>query len=222
MTNGGRHRALRTRMARSNPRRAQYQREVTGCGAPSGKAKTPPGRSARYTPANSAGRSAGRKCPSAPKLTARSKAPVKGTARTSARTHWASGCARRACASMPALKSTPVSRPWQTDVRTRMPRRYRNTRPVPGRTGQAGVGCGKACGRISGRAGRSRLRPRTAPASPVHALTGPEVRTSPQGTFRAASVAGSGRVGEGAPLPAPLAFLGCCRSDVSGSVSAEG
>jgi hypothetical protein len=42
-------------MARSNPRRAQYQREVTGCGAPRGKAKTPPGRSARYTPANSAG-----------------------------------------------------------------------------------------------------------------------------------------------------------------------
>src|SRR6478736_2809326 len=32
MTNGGRHRTLRTRMARSNPRRAQYQREVTGSG----------------------------------------------------------------------------------------------------------------------------------------------------------------------------------------------
>src|SRR5713101_2207643 len=78
MTNGGRHTALRTRMARSNPSSAQYQPEVMGCGAPTGKAKTPPGRSARYTPANSAGRSAGRKCPSAPKLTARSNAPAKG------------------------------------------------------------------------------------------------------------------------------------------------
>src|SRR5215470_6670303 len=69
------------------------------------------------------------------------------------------------------------------------PRRCRNTRPVPGRTGQAGAtprrprracrrGCGKECGRISGPAGRSRPRPRTAPALPVHALTGPEVRTS--------------------------------------------
>jgi hypothetical protein len=46
-------------MARSNPSSAQYQPEVMGCGAPTGKAKTPPGRSARYTPANSAGRSAG-------------------------------------------------------------------------------------------------------------------------------------------------------------------
>src|SRR2546430_1623343 len=81
MTNGGLHTAFRTRMARSNPSSAQYQLEVMGCGAPIGKAKTPPGRSARYTPANSAGRSAGRKCPSAPKLTARPKAPAKGRAR---------------------------------------------------------------------------------------------------------------------------------------------
>src|SRR5580704_7479884 len=121
MTNGGCHTALRTRMARSNPSSAQYQREVMGGGAPIGKAKTPPGRSARYTPANSPGRSAGRKCPSAPKLTARSKAQAKGRARTSARTHVASGYARRACASMPALKSTPVIGPWHTDLRTRRP-----------------------------------------------------------------------------------------------------
>ena len=97
-------------MARSNPSSAQYQPEVMGCGAPIGKAKTPPGRSARHTPANSAGRWAGRKCPSAPKLTARSKASAKGRAWTSARTHSASGCAPRACASMPVLKSTPMIR----------------------------------------------------------------------------------------------------------------
>ena len=82
----------------------------------------------RYTPANSAGRSAGRKCPSAPKLTARSKAPAKGRARTSARTHPAPGCARRARASMPVLKSTPVTGPWHRDARTRMPA------PVPQHT----------------------------------------------------------------------------------------
>src|SRR2546429_602215 len=81
MTNGGLHTAFRTRMARSNPSSAQYQLEVMGCGAPIGKAKTPPGRSARYTPSNSAGRPAGRKCPSAPKRTARPKAPAKGRAR---------------------------------------------------------------------------------------------------------------------------------------------
>ena len=81
MTNGGRHTTLRTRMTRSNPSSAQYQGEVTGGGATTGKAKSPPGRSARYTPANKAGRSAGRKCPYAPKLTARSKAPAKGRAR---------------------------------------------------------------------------------------------------------------------------------------------
>ena len=93
------------------PSRAQYQAEVKGGGAPIAKAKSPPGRSARYTRSNSAGRSAGRKCPSAPKLTARSKPPAKGSARASARTHAAPGCARRACASMPALKSTPVTGP---------------------------------------------------------------------------------------------------------------
>ncbi len=115
-------------MARSNPSRAQYRPEVTGGGAPSGNANTPPGRSARYTPPNSAGRSAGRKCPNAPKLTARSKAPAKGRARTSARTHPPPLCALRACASMPVLKSTPVIRSWPRDSRTRMPA------PVPQHT----------------------------------------------------------------------------------------
>src|SRR6202046_3511641 len=81
MTNGGRRTALRARMARSNPSSAQYRPELTGGRAPTGKAKTPPGRSARCTPANSAGRSAGRKWPSAPKLTARANAPAKGSAR---------------------------------------------------------------------------------------------------------------------------------------------
>ena len=42
-------------MARSNPSSAQYQREVTGGGTAAGKANTPPGRSARYTPADSGG-----------------------------------------------------------------------------------------------------------------------------------------------------------------------
>ncbi len=115
MTNGGRHTALRTRIARSNPASAQYQREVMGCGAPIG----------------------GPACP----------------------------------------------------------RRCRNTRPIPGRTGRAGAtrrrsrqarhrGCGKGCSRTSEQAGRSRPRPRTAPASPVHAETGPGARTSPKGTSR--------------------------------------
>jgi hypothetical protein len=46
----------------------------------------------------------------------------------SARIHSASGCARRACASMPVLKSTPVTDPWHTELRTRMPA------PVPQHT----------------------------------------------------------------------------------------
>src|SRR5258708_1229709 len=114
---------------------AQGQAEVTGGGAPTGKAKTPPDRSARYPPANSAGCSAGRKCPSAPKLTAKPNAPAKGRARTSARTHVASRCARRACASMPALKSTPMTGPWHTDSRTRMPAPvpHHTSRPRPNR-----------------------------------------------------------------------------------------
>src|ERR1019366_1667913 len=41
---------------------------------------------------------------------------------------------------------------------------------------------GKACGRTWGQAGRSRPRPRTAPAPPVHAQTGLEARTSAKGT----------------------------------------
>ena len=40
----------------------------------------------------------------------------------------ASGCARRACASMPALKSTPVTGPWHSELRTRRPA------PVPQHT----------------------------------------------------------------------------------------
>src|SRR5713101_4348462 len=74
------------------------------------------------------------------------------------------------------------------------PRRCRSTRPVPGRTGRAVAtrrrprqahhrGCGKACGRTWGQAGHSRPRPRTAPASPVHAQTGPEARTPAKSTF---------------------------------------
>ncbi len=91
MTNGGRHTALRARMARSNPPTAQYPRDPMGGGAASGTANSPPGRSARCTPANSASRSAGRKCPSAPKLTARSNAAANGRSRASARTHAVAG-----------------------------------------------------------------------------------------------------------------------------------
>lgn len=114
MTNGGRHTALRTRIAASKPATAHHTGEVGGIGAPIGKAKTPPGRSAAWTPAKRAGRSAGRKCPKAPKLTARSYEPASsgGSARASARTRSmrSSGCARAASASMPALRSTPVTR----------------------------------------------------------------------------------------------------------------
>ena len=99
-----RHTALRTRMARSNPSSAQYQREVMGCGAPIGKAKTPPGRSVRCTPANSAGRSAGRKLPDRSEADRQVEGPGEGQARTSARTHVASGCARRAWAARGVLK----------------------------------------------------------------------------------------------------------------------
>ena len=93
-----------------------------------GNAKSPPGRSARYSPANTAGRSPGRKCPSAPKLTARSKRSASGSARTSARTQEAPGCALRAWASMPALKSTPVIRPRHRGSSTS------NPAPVPQHT----------------------------------------------------------------------------------------
>src|SRR2546421_9167123 len=86
MTNGGRHTALRTRMATSNPSVAQCESEVRGGGASIGKVKSPTGRSARYTPSKNAGRSVGRKCPTAPKVTARSKSSAKARARASART----------------------------------------------------------------------------------------------------------------------------------------
>ena len=65
-------------MARSNPSSAQYQLEVMGCGAPIGKAKTPPGRSARYTPANSAGRSAGQEVPERPETDRQAEGPGEG------------------------------------------------------------------------------------------------------------------------------------------------
>lgn len=117
MTNGGRHTALRTRIAASKPVVAHHTGEPSGSGAPIGKAKTPPSRSAAWIPEKSAGRSCGRKWPKAPKLTARSyvSARAAGRARASARTKStrpASAPYRRpASASMPALRSTPVTRP---------------------------------------------------------------------------------------------------------------
>src|SRR5690348_11196861 len=153
MTNGGRHSRLRTRIPASNAASAQYQGEVTGGGAPTGKANSPPGRSDRRTPANRPGRSAGRKCPNAPKLTARSNPAAKGIARTSACTQCvrrtddaddaddeddadevddaddAHGAAPlRAAAIIPALKSTPVTLVRQSGPSTRRPA------PVPQQT----------------------------------------------------------------------------------------
>lgn len=72
MTKGGRHTALRTRIAASKPATAHHSGWLGGIGAPIGKAKTPPSRSAAWIPEKRAGRSAGRKWPKAPKLTARS------------------------------------------------------------------------------------------------------------------------------------------------------
>ena len=72
-------------------------------------------------------------------------------------------------------------------------RRCRSTVESASRTGRTGAApppsrraprrrCGRACGRTSGRAGRSRPRPRTAPAPLAHAETALAARTWPQRT----------------------------------------
>ena len=101
-----------------------------GGGARTGRRTSRPA-AARGTRREQRGPFGGRKCPSAPKLTARSKAPAKGRPRTSARTQPAPGTARRACAIMPALKSTPVTGPRHRDPRTRSPRRCRSNVQPP-------------------------------------------------------------------------------------------
>lgn len=93
---GGRRTTLRARTGRSNPISAQYRREAAVGSAPTGKAKPRPDavRGARWQTARAAQRAG--KCPNAPKLTNRSKAPAKGRLRVPARTHRASGGAPRA------------------------------------------------------------------------------------------------------------------------------
>ena len=64
-------------MAGSNPSSARYQHEVTG-GAAAGKANTPPGRSARCTPANSGGSPGGQEAPERPEADRHADDPGNG------------------------------------------------------------------------------------------------------------------------------------------------
>ena len=165
--------AFRTRITVSKPSSVQYAGEPKCGGAPTGKAKMPPGRSAACTCANSPGRSFGRKWPNAPKLTARSKAGRNGRARTSARTQCrrpsGSGRSPAPCSSMPALKSTPTTRSAHrcrrapgsgsraaADVEPGA-ERPEGRSSTHGRRGSGPV-CGTESGRTSARAGRSHVR----------------------------------------------------------------
>ncbi len=145
MTKEGRRTRLRSRITPSKPHSVQYSREPTGGGAGTGKTNRPPGRSAAWAWAKRPGRSAGRKCPNAPKLTARSKAEAKGRARASARTQSTAGPGRgsspnraAASASMPALKSTPVTRSSHTCRSTPTPAPVPQQRSTPVRNGPSG------------------------------------------------------------------------------------
>ena len=70
----------------------------------------------------------GQKVPERPETDRQVEGPGEGQGPDVSQTHLTSGCAPRACASMPALKSTPMTGPWHTDLRTRMPA------PVPQHT----------------------------------------------------------------------------------------
>jgi hypothetical protein len=125
--------------------------------------------------------------PERPETDRQAEHPGTGRPRTSARTHVAPG-ARRACASMPALKSTPVTCPWHGDARTSrpapVPQHTSSPRPngpngpsAPSVASSTPSGVRKGACRTPAPAGHSRLDRRQRLHPPVHAQTGLRART---------------------------------------------